>query len=1205
MKLKKLELSGFKSFVDKISIGFPPGISAIVGPNGCGKSNVVDALRWVMGEQSVKQLRGKSMEDIIFAGADGRPALNMAEVSLTLLNDNGTIPEEFNDFTEIQVTRRLFRSGESAYLINRQPCRLKDVHNLFIGSGMGAKTYAVIQQGSIGAITDAGPEERRLFIEEAAGITRYKSRKNEAMRKVKSTQQNLLRVSDIIAEVQRQMNGLKRQAKKAERFRIMQDKARTVDVVLSLKHDDRYQLQIDDTERLLDTLKDTDVQHATKLKQLDAAVEEIKLKRWQKDQEISEQKSRRFDCQRRMDRLENDTTHLRQDKERLQTEIRELHTAQNDIDEKNQSIHLEIQEVEEENGRLHDEKKAVLSAFEQERQHVEQVKAQLTRIQEGLETRKTDLMTAVTEEARYRNIIQTAAGNKESLNRRLKRIDEEERLSVRQIETTGKQKDAAEKTLRAIRSQIEGLNQQIRGAGEHLDSLSFALAAQVKAVQTLGLERKECRSRHTTLKRMEENYEWYREGVRAIMTSAGTDSEGMSSEAIFGLIADVIDPAPSYEIAAEAVLGEALQYVLVRDQATGADAIDFLQTRQAGRSGFVPVGNLRNLEETDRPGPDADRLLLNHVSIRPGFETIARALLGHVVVSDSLEEAFRTWNANGRKQTIVTKGGDLITHQGVIVGGSPEKLSGILTKKLEIRELEERIELLGESLTEAEEKQQRLEGDVREAEHQLHGLTEEKQRTVQNEIEAQKSLIQATEEFKQADRRLEIVRLEQEQLLGEESDLDDQLAKYDRVLKDIEQSVISAQNSVSEYSERLHAATEEAEACDQKIVDHRLKMTTIEASIENSDHTLRRLKQFQEDGVRRQEQVAREISLKQRKTESAEQTITEHKQALSQLYSEMERLETHIATNEQRYQAIDTQLQENDGIITDIRSQREELLQKIRMLEVEQSQRQAQKEGVGQRLLERYGRPLDALRREFSRTEDLPSGEIDELEESLEKLRKRLDAVGDVNMGAIKEYEELTTRFEFLTSQRDDLTKAIGDLQKVIRKINRISRERFTETFDHINKKLSEVFPRLFDGGSARLVLTDPDDPLETGVEYMIHPPGKKLTRMSLLSGGEKAMAAIAFLFSIFLIKPASFCLMDEIDAPLDEANVFRFNNLLQIIGENSQIIMVTHNKRSMEFADTLFGITMEKKGVSKVVHVNLTGGQGPEESRQAPANAA
>jgi len=302
MKLKKLEINGFKSFVDKARIDFPSGISAVVGPNGCGKSNIVDALRWVMGEQSIKQLRGKSMEDIIFSGTNGQPPLNMAEVSLTLANDNGTAPEVLRDFSEIMLTRRLYRSGESAYFINKQPCRLKDIHNIFLGSGTGAKSYSVIQQGNVGAIIDAGPEERRIFIEEAAGITRYKNRKKEALRKVESTNQNLLRVSDIMAEVKRQMDGLKRQARKAERYKKYQDQIKNIEIGLALHQFDVYTQQIDETSLLLKELKDSDIEQTTKLTRLDAAVEEIKLKRWKKDQEISEQKSNQFETQRKIDR---------------------------------------------------------------------------------------------------------------------------------------------------------------------------------------------------------------------------------------------------------------------------------------------------------------------------------------------------------------------------------------------------------------------------------------------------------------------------------------------------------------------------------------------------------------------------------------------------------------------------------------------------------------------------------------------------------------------------------------------------------------------------------------------------------------------------------------------------------------------------------------------------------------------------------------
>lgn len=334
MKIKKLDILGFKSFSDKATIQFPSGISAIVGPNGCGKSNVIDALRWVMGEQSVKQLRGKNMEDIIFSGANGKPPTNMAEVTLTMVNDNGNAPEEFRDYAEISVTRRLYRSGESAYFINRQPCRLKDIYNLFMGSGVGSRTFAIIQQGNIGAIIDAGPEERRLFLEEAAGVTRYKFRKNEALRKVKSTEQNLLRLNDIISEVNRQMAALHRQAKKAERYRLYQDRAKAIDTRLLLSQFDDYTRKIHEAEGLIRELKDADIAHVTQLKKIDAAVEEIKLRRHQKDQEISKQKSHRFESQRDIDRLEGERNHLGKEAERLGIEVDSLLQAQTELDRK-------------------------------------------------------------------------------------------------------------------------------------------------------------------------------------------------------------------------------------------------------------------------------------------------------------------------------------------------------------------------------------------------------------------------------------------------------------------------------------------------------------------------------------------------------------------------------------------------------------------------------------------------------------------------------------------------------------------------------------------------------------------------------------------------------------------------------------------------------------------------------------------------------
>jgi chromosome segregation protein len=382
------------------------------------------------------------------------------------------------------------------------------------------------------------------------------------------------------------------------------------------------------------------------------------------------------------------------------------------------------------------------------------------------------------------------------------------------------------------------------------------------------------------------------------------------------------------------------------------------------------------------------------------------------------------------------------------------------------------------------------------------------------------------------------------------------------------------------------------EAFNQKIIDLRLELTALNAKLENSNNTLIRLKEFQSDGIQRIEQISKDLIQKKQKKHHLEEKIQEYEQTLTGMYEDMKLLEKALENNETDYIAIDSKLKENDSTLSEIQNEREKVLQKIRMVELEQSQQLIKRENIANRLEESYHQTIPVLR---SESESLAVGNdlrIDEIEDELTRTKNRIERFDDVNLGAIKEYEQLKERFDFLTEQREDLVKALGDLHKVIKKINKISQERFLKTFDEVNSQLKEVFPRLFEGGSARLVLTEPDNPLETGIEFMIHPPGKKLTRMSLLSGGEKALSAIALIFSIFLIKPTAFCLMDEIDASLDEINVFRFNDLLQIIGEKSQIIMITHNKKSMEFADTLFGITMEKKGVSKIVSVNLN----PEE---------
>jgi chromosome segregation protein len=1188
MKLKKLEVIGFKSFLDKAQIDFPQGISAIVGPNGCGKSNVIDAIRWAMGEQSVKQLRGKSMEDIIFSGADGKPPLNMAEVTLTLMNNNGTSPEEFKDFSEIQVTRRLYRSGESVYLINKRPCRLKDIHHLFLGSGMGSRSYAIIQQGNIGAITEAGPEERRVFIEEAAGVSRYKTRKKEALQKVDATDQNLLRLNDVVSEVHRQMEGLKRQAKKAERFQKIQDKVRKLDILVHLDKYVQLSGEIDETDILLISIKDEDLAHSTQLKKLDAVVEKIKLERSQKSSEITKQKNTRYEIQRRLDTLENDMEHLRRQVAQRENEIKDLETARVELEGKNRQVADEVVQSESELDRLDEQIVSVKATLEHERKSLLEMKNQVSPLSEKLEQYKKRLMELVAQEARINNIFQTTTQNMESIERRLKRIDEESVTAEKKVNQLSDGEAVARRHLAECRENMVLIDSNIRCLRKELDIKSRALGDQVKVVQTLGLSRKETRSKYNALKKMDENFEWYKDGVKAILKQAAS-KELQSESGIFGIVADVITPEPGFETAVEAVLGEGLQYVIVKDQHVGESSINYLANQNKGRSGFIPLSTLKP-STLSAEKPDTSSKLLSHIHVKKGFGKTLEALLGNVGVVSDLGEALKIWNENGRVQSIVTTDGQLISEQGVMTGGSKDKLSGILEKKREIQELQNSLGLLEEKISLAQKNQEQMEIHVRQLEADLQHQIQEKNHVALMEMDAEKSLFRIGEELKNARRNLEIVQLEQDQLFGEQSDIDHEMAGYDKERMEITQAVKEAQSNVAKTSVSIENLSSDLESHNQRVVDIQLNLTSLTAKFENSQNTLRRLKDFEKDGINRLEAITKDISVKAEKQKKDELKIESNENVLAQLYDTFQGLDQQLESIEADFRIIDSRLKENDDVKSKIETRQKQTLEKLRYLELEQSQRLMKRDNIISRIEERYNQKFGRIYEKYREMLENSNIAPKEMEAVLEQNRDRLQKLGDVNMGAIKDYEQLKIRYDFLIEQREDLQKAIQDLHTVIRKINRITQEKFISTFEAINERMGEIFPRLFEGGSAKLVLTEPDKPLETGVEFMIHPPGKKLTRLSLLSGGEKALSAIAFIFSIFLIKPASFCLLDEIDAPLDEANVYRFNNLLKMIGESSQIIMITHNKRTMEFSDRLLGVTMEKKGISKLVSVNLGG---------------
>jgi chromosome segregation protein len=546
--------------------------------------------------------------------------------------------------------------------LNRQPCRLKDIHNVFWGSGLGSKSYAIIQQGKIGAITDANPEELRFFVEEAAGVTRYKNRKNEALRKIDTTKNNLLRVTDIISEIKRQMASLKRQARKAEIYNNYQKQIKALETYVGLHFYEDYAARIQETDSLLNELQDLDISHTTEIKKLDASIEEIKLKRWQKNQEISEQKSNQFETQRNIDRYENDLVHLRTEIKRLSEESVELNAARAQLEEKNQEMLSEIDQVKNEAAALNEEIATVKTRIHQERASTETITEKLAALNNDLESNKARLMDLIAREAQHKNIYQTTINNKESLQKRLTKVDEDLDQAQKEINRTRGLEGKAREQLETIKRRINDLQDQLNTTGRQLEQKSSALGQQVKLTQTLELERNTVKSNLNTLKKMEDNFEWYRDGVKAIMKPQSTDESSISQEVsakIIGLMADIIEVKPTFETAVEAVLGDALQYIIVKDQDAGLKAIDYLQSSSAGRSGFIPLSAVKRVDKDQADSTVSGQLLLNQITVKSGYEPIVEALLGHVVFTEDMAEAIEMYNRNGESKTIVTKNGDV------------------------------------------------------------------------------------------------------------------------------------------------------------------------------------------------------------------------------------------------------------------------------------------------------------------------------------------------------------------------------------------------------------------------------------------------------------------------------------------------------------------------------------------------------------------
>lgn len=1175
MRLKKLELFGFKSFFDKTVVTFRPGINGIVGPNGCGKSNLSDAILWVMGEQSPKNLRGERMEDVIFSGTEARKLLSVAEVSLTIGDIKKELPPPYTPYGELTLCRRLYRSGESDYLINKTPCRLKDIRDLLIDTGAGYKAHTIIEQGRVDEMITASPMQRREIVEEAAGIAKYRLRKAEALRKLESTERNLVRVRDIIAEVKRQRGGLDRQAKKAAQYKQLKADLQTLECQLAHREWTQWKQSDSALAEEEAKLNDLSTRLLSDLSSLELKQTEAQLVLTQKNENLDAAQQQVAEIESSITRLEGQiqTLHAQRTEwlaSRLQSdqEISKIKEEQQALENEEDSLKQSSEEIKEtlpQNETLLAEKDAAVTLLE------ENIGKKAATLDQGKATH-FDLVSKLTTAKNNLTHFQT---RKEDLQRLKERAEFEQE----KITTQSRASASAQKQLQAQSDEMVGQVLKKR------EMQRKALALKLKTEESINRSREALLSLKEALAGAKAQAASVERFYKGFLEKKDDDKNRLLElTGLKGMLADFIEAPPAYERAIEALLQSRLRGLVVEDHDEIKQGLSLIEQMSLGRAAFFPK-NIRAYPTRESKVFEGEGLIgaaQDLIGFRKGYETLAEALLGAVYLVKDLESAMRLWKDFPEVEIWLSLQGEVLDRFGVVVGGSSGGKS-ILEEKRELKALLKEIDRLQEKIHLTEQEIENARNLLHSTVSEIEGLNEAIRTADLEQLKRENDLHRLAAELERLGEALETLNFELEENAFEAEELSQKEAAERQAIIETERLKEAREAELAQERTALTAMRQARDLQNEERI--RLRMLT------NS------LKEKRAHIQEKQARLVREKStLQERFTEKTASRV-----------SLQEKLAAGKSDEEEITTEIEQQSQERDRRISEIRKQREiqaglsltvqnlaqeestlqkesrqceEDLQKLALKKVEVNMNCQR---IEEEITHRYQIAISEYRP--PETEGLPD---DATEEGLDRLRQKLSALGAVNLAAIDEYSELDKRFQFLSTQEADLNESIEGLRAVINKINKTTRNLFVETFQKLNEKFSEVFNSFFGGGSAQLLLLDPAQPLESGIELVAQLPGKGDRKITLLSGGEKALTAISLLFATFLIHPTPFCLLDEIDAPLDEENTRRFAQALLKMSDETQFIVVTHNKLSMEIADVLYGVTMEETGISKLVSVNL-----------------
>ncbi|MCR4434409.1 MAG: chromosome segregation protein SMC [Clostridiales bacterium] len=1185
MYLKRLEIQGFKSFAEKLSLDFNPGITSIVGPNGSGKSNIADAVRWVLGEQSVKTLRGSKMEDVIFAGTEYRKPMGFAEVSLTIDNTDSTLPVAFS---EVTVTRRVYRSGESEYFINKMSCRLKDINELFLDTGIGKDGYSIIGQGRVDEILSSKSEDRRNIFEEASGIMKYKLRKLEAEKKLEMTRQNLLRINDIIGELENQLEPLRQQSETAKRFLALRDELKELEINVYLDSISKIREKLKEFEAQYATIKDNIENENTRLKNITSENEKKSRLLKMLEEKIQTSRSEYYNLEGGLERCKAE---IRLNEEKISNLSQNISRIENEILEIQRKVDGMVKEEEAKVKKAEYLKKQYddysVKLIEQEKQ-MENILSTLDENERHIENLKAGIMDKLDVLSDKKTQINNIKVHIENLRKRQKNVEREAYQAALDKDKQGMKQEDLVESLRKTRERIHRSESKISGLNKQKEDFDARLADLSKKQNNLKSDLQFKRSRLKILQDMERNLEGYNKSVRSILQSCHSSAE--LAKGIHGAVAQIIKVEKKFETAIEMTLGSALQNIVTTSEEDAKRAVDFLKLNKLGRATFLPISSVKGkyfdaatLEELKKQegfcGVASDL-----VSCSQEYRGIVLSLLGRVAVVNDLDAGIRISRKFGYSFRITTLEGDIISTVGSIAGGSSDSRgTGILSRNREILELESFVERL-------ENEEKKSQQDIQEAMSSLNEIVKE----IALEEEALKAdtlvlvrdesqLAQVEESISRAEARMEMLKQEKEQLIKQEKSTEIELEKYHKELAEVESDISTTKAVIAEYQEKHKGDQLVRDALHRDITDFKISVNSILESMESVKEALEKVREERESllkGISKRNheknRSCEDIKSYREKNKGLLKTVRGYEEEKSGKTFEIDRLS-------EEKKVVEEELSEIVNKINDVNKNILLLQEEFNRVEVRKAKIESEMEAIQNRMWDEYEMTYTnalALKKDI--------GSIAQAQKRIADLKNRIKELGPVNVSSIEEYIKTKERHEFMRFQRDDMENAKEKLRKVISEMTSLMKKQFLEQFKRINDNFNTVFKELFEGGRAELKLTDMENVLECGIEIEAQPPGKKLQNMMLLSGGERALTAIALLFSILRLRPAPFCILDEIEAALDDANVYRFAQYIRKYSQETQFIMVTHRKGTMEMSDTLYGVTMQERGVSKIVSVKI-----------------